>query len=212
MRTRRFAALLLAPALLAGCGPLVQVGGNAKPPAALLTVSAVAPAGSPASSPAGTDAGMDARMDARMDRAVSVMTPAVPGALQTLRIPVTVSETQVQYVAKAQWSEQPARLFRQLVADRLILAGIPVVEARAAGGSGRRLLGGRLGAFGVDVSGAAPVVRVRYDATLATPDGVRQQRFERTEPLGRVEGPAAAAALNRAANAVATDIIQWLRG
>lgn len=191
---------LLAAALLAGCGPIVQVGGNAPPPNALLTLTATAPA----STPVGHSA-----ID--MTTAISVLTPATPGALQTVRIPVMVTDTSIQYVTGAQWSEQPARLFRRLVSDNLSNAGIPVVHPRASGTMGKRIITGTLQDFGVDTREGAPVARVRYDVTLSTPQGLRQRHFERTAPMARVDGQNAAVALNSASNAIAADIVQWLQ-
>jgi len=192
----RAATLVLV--LLGGCGPLIQVGGNVVPPDALYTVSATAPAAVPTG-----------QVPVDMARAVSIDIPAVPGALQTLRIPVIVSDTSIQYVQAAQWSEQPNRLFQRLLADTLTHKGIAVIDQRSTGTTGGRRLTGQLMAFGVDVR-QEQVVRVRYDATLAEPDGVRQRRFERDAPLARIDGANVSAALNSAANAVAADVSQWI--
>jgi len=185
--------------LLAGCGPLVQVGGNTPPPTALLTLSATAPEAVPA--------GL-AVVDP--DATVSVETPDVTGALRTFRIPVTINDTGIQYLTEGRWSEPPSRLFRRVVADTLVHAGIPVIDTQSTGLTARQRLTGELTAFGVDTR-SSPIVRVRYDATLAGPGGVRQRRFERTEPLTTVNSEHAAVALNSATNAVATDIAHWIR-
>ena len=191
-------AALLALLLLGGCGPLVQIGGNAVPPDALYTISATAPAAVPVG-----------HVPVDLERAVSVDVPSVPGALQTLRIPVVVSDTAIQYLQAAQWSEQPNRLFQRLLADTLTHSGIAVLDQRSSGTLGGRRLTGQLLAFGVDTRDAQ-VVRVRYDATLTGSGGVRQRRFEREVPLAMVDGNAVAAALNSAANAVAVDVSQWI--
>lgn len=183
--------------LLAACGPIVQVGGNSPRPDMLYTLTAT---GATAVPP---------RADLDLARAVSVDLPAVPGALQTVRIPVTVTDTAIQYVQVAQWAEQPNRLFQRLLADTLVASGTSVVDVRSMGTAGGRRLSGQLLAFGVDVRGA-PVVRVRYDATLAGGGAVRQRRFEREAPLVAVSGPEVAAALNSAANAVAADVALWV--
>jgi len=184
--------------LAAGCGPLVQVGTPQAPPAVLLvTTAAPAPA-----VPAG-------RTPVDLARAVTVQQPLLPGPLQTLRIPVTVSETEVQYVRDATWAELPGRQFQRLVADTLAGRGVAVVDPRVSGRTAGRTLSGQLLLFGVDAR-AAPVVRVRFDATLAGPDGLRQRRFERAEPLASVLPVPVADALNRAANAVAADIAAWV--
>lgn len=195
------ACLLLLPSVLVAvsCGPLVQVGGNSPRPA---EVHQLTPTG-PAAAPAGL-----APVD--MGTAISVGVPTVPGTLQTLRIPVTVSDTAVQYVTGAVWSEQPGRLFQRLLADRLTAGGVAVIDVRSAGVSGGRRLTGQLMAFGVDVRAGPSVVTVRYDATLGTAGSVRQRQFVRTVPLAAVEGRAVATALNDAANLVAADVAAWI--
>ena len=190
---------LLAALLLASCGPLVQIGGNSPSPAALYTLTATSPAAVPAG-----------QVPVDMAGAVTVQVPTVPGALQTLRIPVSISDTSFQYVKLSQWAEQPNRLFQRLLADTLVNGGIAVVDPRSAGVSAKRVLSGQLLAFGVDVRGSTPMVRVRYDATLATPAGLRQRRFEREAPIVGVEGAEAALALNIAANQVAADVAAWV--
>jgi len=193
------APFLLLFALLMSCGPLVQIGGNSPRPDALYTLTATAPAAVPAG-----------QVPVDMASAVTVQVPTVPGALQTLRIPVSISDTAVQYVKAGQWSEQPNRLFQRLISDTLVHGGIAVVDPRASGVSARRILSGQLVAFGVDSRMAAPLVRVRFDATLSTPAGLRQRRFEREAPLAAVESAQVAAALNLAANQVAADVAAWV--
>lgn len=202
IRTPPRLILLMLPlaGLAAGCGPLVQVGGNSVRPESLYTLSAPPPAAVPAGI-----------KPLDMKQAVSVDIPSVPGALQTLRIPVTVSDTSIQYVTGAQWAEHPNRLFQRLLADTLAANGVGIVDQRSSGQTGGRRLTGQLLAFGVDVRGQRQV-HVRYDALLAGPDGVRQRRFEREVPLPEVRGPEVAAALNRAANAVAADVAHWVNG
>ncbi|MCG2840837.1 ABC-type transport auxiliary lipoprotein family protein [Sandaracinobacter sp. RS1-74] len=185
-------------ALLAGCGPLVQVGGNSHPPAELYTLSAPPPP----SVPVGVKP-----LD--MASAVTVDIPSVPGALQTMRIPVNVSDTSIQYLVGAQWSEQPNRLFQRLLADRLTAGHVAVIDQRSSGQTGGRRLTGQLLAFGVDAR-AGRQVQVRYDATLTGRDGVRQRRFERSLPLSGIEGAEVARALNEVANAVAADVALWV--
>lgn len=185
--------------LLASCGPLVTIGASGPRTDALLTLSAEPAASTAASAP----------LD--LAQAIAVDTPAVPGALQTLRIPVHVSDTEIRYVPVAQWSEQPSRLFQRLLADRLQGDGVAVVDLRSSGQLPGRRLTGQLLSFGVDVRGSQRA-SIRYDATLADRNGVRQRRFEAEEPLASVDGAAAAAALNRAANRLAGEVSEWLRG
>ncbi|MGL6042572.1 MAG: ABC-type transport auxiliary lipoprotein family protein [Sandaracinobacteroides sp.] len=184
--------------LLSACGPLVQIGGNSPRPEAVHTLTATAPMAVPAGV-----------QPLDLKQAVTVDTPSVPGALQTLRIPVTVADTSIQYVKGALWSEQPNRLFQRLLADTLVAGGVAVIDQRSSGQSGGRRLTGQLMAFGVDVR-AGTQVKVRFDATLAGPDGVRQRRFEREVALDSVDGESVAIALNGAANAVAADVRAWV--
>ena len=198
----RFSSLVLALALT-GCGPLVQIGGNAKPPASLLTLSATTPPAAYAG-PAPTSASLAVEM------------PAVPLTLQTLRLPVTTSATEVRYLTGATWAEQPNRQFQRLLADTLAAKGIAVVDPRATRTPPARTLTGTLGAFGLDVTDPlAPVVRVRFDAQLGTTrtaSTVMLRRFDAVEPVSAQTPVAVATALNRAANRVALDVASWVTG
>ncbi len=196
MRGLALGGLLLT---VAGCGPLVQVGGTGPRPVAVHTLTAVQPPSSPVQGPVD------------LTRAVTVDAPTVPGALQTLRIPVMVDDISIQYVREAQWSEPPARLFQRLLADTLMGRGVAVVDQRSSGQLGGQRLTGQLMLFGVDARGPAPVVRIRYDAMLAGPGGVRQRRFDADAPIAGVDGGLAAAALNGAANALAREVADWVR-
>ncbi|TPE62305.1 ABC transporter [Sandaracinobacter neustonicus] len=191
--------LILLPLIpLSACGPLVEIGGNTPRPDAVYTLSAAPPTAVPAG-----------LTPIDLTKAVSVDTPTVPGALQTLRIPVIVSDTAIQYVQGAQWSEQPNRLFQRLLADLLVQSGRAVIDPGSSGQTAGRRLTGQLQAFGVDVRGSNKVT-VRYDATLAGPGGIRQRRFEREAELSAVQGPQVAEALNGVANLIAADVAAWI--
>lgn len=201
--TRRLGPLLALMAL-AGCGPIVQIGGNAKPPEALLTLTATAPP-RPYAGP--TD----------LATTLGVGVPTVPATLQTLRLPVTGSATEVRYLAGATWAEQPNRQFQRLLADTLTSAGLPTVDQRQPAVTPARLLTGTLREFGLDVSNPArAVVRIRYDAQLASPrapDGrIGLRRFDAEEAAPDQSPAGVAAALNRAANRVAADVAAWVAG
>jgi cholesterol transport system auxiliary component len=183
------------------CGPLVQIGGNAPAPQSLLTLSAttapVAYAGPVASS-----------------TTLGIETPAVPATLQTLRIPVTTTATEVTYLVGATWAEQPNRQFQRLLAETLAAKGIAIIDTRQSRTPPARSLTGALIVFGLDVSDpAAAVVRVRYDAQVAgkrTAPTVLLRRFDATEAVATQTPVAVAAALNRAANRVAVDVAAWV--
>ena len=197
MKVRHLGALLV----LAGCGPLVQIGGNAPTPASLLTLSATTPPTAYAGpAPASTTIGVE--------------TPAVPLVLQTLRLPVATSAGEITYLTGAAWAEQPNRQFQRLLADTLAGKGIAVVDARQSRSPPARSLTGTLRDFGLDVSDpAAPVVRVRYDAQVSgnrTSTTVMLRRFDAAEAVADQSPVAVAAALNRAANTVALQVADWV--
>jgi cholesterol transport system auxiliary component len=184
---------------LAACGPLVQIGGNATPPDALLTLRAgEVPAGAVDVDPAAT---------------LSIALPSVPGTLQTLRLPVTTADTEVQYLKAANWAEQPSKLFQRLLGDVAAARGIAVIDSRQSDVTGARKLTGTLREFGLDVR-AAPVVRVRYEAMLTSRDGrlLAMRRFEASEAVAAQTPSEVGAALNVAANKVAGEVAGWVAG
>jgi cholesterol transport system auxiliary component len=186
---------------LAACGPLVQIGTNAAPPASLLTLSATTPPLAYAG-PAPTAA------------TLAVEVPAVPATLQTLRLPVATSGSETRYLVGATWAEQPNRQFQRLLADTLAARGIAIVDARQSRTPPARTLSGTLVAFGLDVSDPAnPVVRVRYDAQLGsnrTAPTVMLRRFDAVEPVAAQTPVAVAEGLNRAANRLALEVAGWV--
>jgi cholesterol transport system auxiliary component len=192
--TRIFSvAALLA---LAACGPLVQIGGNATPPDALLTLRAAGD--------------MPASVGVDPATTLGITVPSVPGTLQTLRLPVTTTDTEVQYLKAANWAEQPAKLFQRLLGDVAAAQGIAVIDSRQSDVTAARKLTGTLREFGLDVR-AAPLVRVRYEAMLTGRDGrlLAMRRFEATQPVAGQTPGEVGAALNTAANAVAADVAAW---
>jgi cholesterol transport system auxiliary component len=191
-------AVVMALLALTACGPLVQVGGNAPPPTALLLL------------PANVEAPAPARLAGNSTLAVAL--PQVPSTLQTLRLAVRVDATQVQYLPHASWAEQPNRLLRRLLADHIAAAGQPVLLAASTVVPGR-VLAGTLRDFGLDVRGAPQVV-VRFDAELTDPLGkgpVALKSFSASEPVASQTPEAVAAALGRAANRLGADVALWVK-
>jgi cholesterol transport system auxiliary component len=186
---------------LSACGPLVQIGGNAPAPAALLVLRSDAPP------PAW--AGPTALADT-----LAIAVPDVPAELQTLRLPVQLDGASVQYLAGASWSEQPNRQFQRLLNDRLAAAGIAVLDSRGGNVAAARVLTGHLREFGLDVRGN-PMVRVRYDAQLAGPRSagtVALRSFVSEEPVPSQQPAAVAGALSRASNRLAAEVAAWVKG
>lgn len=199
MRTLKL-AVITSLAALAGCGPLVQIGGNDKAPVALMALRATATpvSGSPTSDRAAT---------------LLVLVPTVPGTLQTLRVPVATTDTEVAYLTGATWAEQPNREFQRVLADTISARGVPVIDPHQATLAPGRTLSGTLFEFGLDVRNpAAVVVRVRYDATLSgtakAPFALR--RFDAALPVASQNPADVAVALNTAANTVAAQVADWI--
>lgn len=185
---------------LGACGPLVQIGGNDTPPDALLTLRAAA-LGAPgeAIDPA---------------RSLSIDPPKVPGAIQTLRLPVTISDNEVQYLKAANWVEQPSRLFQRLLADTVGSRGnVLVLSNGQSNVAAARRLTGELLEFGLDVRGE-PQVRVRFNALLTGRDGqpVAARRFESARPVASQAPSDVGVALNEAANEVSSEVAGWVAG
>lgn len=197
MKAQSLVALLM----LAGCGPLVQIGGNAPTPASLLILSA-------------TTLPVSYAGPVAANATIGVEIPAVPVVLQTLRLPVATRLGEITYLVGAAWAEQPNRQFQRLLSDTLAGKGIAVVDQRQARSPPARSLTGTLRDFGLDVTDpAAPVVRVRYDAQVSgsrSEATVLLRRFDATEPVADQTPVAVAAALNRAANKVAIQVADWV--
>lgn len=196
---------LAALAALTACGPLVQIGGNDKAPASLLALRATAVPATPSATTTDVKA------------TVLVLVPAVPGTLQTLRLPVITTDTTVAYLAGATWAEQPNREFQRVIADTIAARGIAVLDPRQSTAASGRTLSGTLLDFSLDVRNpAAATVRVRFDAALtgvatkgvAAPFAVR--RFDASVPVATQNPTDVATALNTAANTVAADVAAWI--
>ena len=196
----RVVAPVALAAALGGCSISSLLGGGGKPPATLLTLTPEAP-----------DPGQMART-VNAGQAVTIAPPIVAKELRTVRIPVQVTPTDIQYVPDAQWVDTPDRLFQDLVAEtvrrttnRVVLSG------RQAAFDPGLTVGGELQHFGYDAQTGQVVVQ--YDGALSTEGGTRveSRRFTATAPA---DGSAASVgpALNRAANQVATEVAKWIGG
>jgi cholesterol transport system auxiliary component len=144
---------------------------------------------------------------------LAVDVPRVPMTLQTVRLPVTTSATEVSYLVGAAWAEQPNRQFQQLLADTLTAEGQSVINRRETVVQPARVISGTLRSFGLDVSNpGAAVVRVRFDAQLTAKGSVVSlRRFDAAQPVTSQSPTAVAAALNLAANTVAAEVSDWVK-
>ena len=198
----RLAARVMASVALAlavgGCSVGGLLGGGGKAPASLLTLTPEAP-------PTG-----EFTRSASAGQAVTVQNPVIAKELRTVRVPVRVSPTDVQYVTDAQWVDTPDRLFAGLVAETIRRTTNRVVLSGGMSGLDPGLIvSGELQSFGYDAATGQAVVR--FDGALSTAGGTRVEtrRFEATAPSdGSAQsiGPA----LNRAGNAVALQVANWI--
>ena len=186
---------LLALALLIALPGCVSLGGD--PPASLLTLSpeASAPVGAGSTS---------------AQPVIAILTIDTPAKLDVLRVPVTVSDTEIAYLQEAYWIEKPARLFRRLVGETIRSRGkAMVVDGDNTATLATLTLKGTLIDLGYDAPTSSALVR--FDAVRIDNDGkVTTRRFEARETGVIAETRAVGAALNVAANKVAREVADWV--
>ena len=181
---------------LGGCAGLL--GGGGKAPATLVTLT-----------PEAADPGQIART-VGAGQAVTIATPTTARELSTVRVPVQLTPSDVQYVTNLQLADTPAKLFASLVAET-----VRRTTTRVVLDSGQTTLdpglqvSGELQRFGYDASTGQVVVT--YDGALSTASGnrVETRRFTATAPADGT-GPSVGPALNHAANQVAQDVAKWI--
>jgi len=196
---RAYLRIGTALALAVATGGCALLGGGGKPPPVLFTLSSDAP---PAA----------AARTAAVGQTVTIATPVIPKQLRTVRVPVEIGLTQVQYVANLQWVDTPDRLFQALLEETVRRTTNRVVlDPSQTTLDPGLVVSGQLNRFGYDSQQG--VVVVQYDGSLATQGGthVESRRFEATVPA---DGTAATVspALNEAANQVAKQVAQWIGG
>jgi cholesterol transport system auxiliary component len=196
---KTLASVALAGAL-AGCSLGGLLGGGGKPPTTLQTLT-----------PEAADPGPMTRT-VNAGQAVTIGAPIIPKELRTVRVPVQLSPTDIQYVTNLQWVDTPDKLFQSLLAETVRRTTNRVVlDAHQTALDPGLVVSGALERFGYDAaSGQAVVV---YDASLSTEGGTRVEarRFTASQPASG-DGASVGPALNRAANQVATDVAKWIGG
>lgn len=197
--TKIVASLALAAAV-SGCSLGGLLGGGAKPPPTLQTLTPQAP-----------DPGPIART-VNAGQAVTINVPVIAKELRTTRVPVQLTPTDVQYVTNLQWVDTPDRLFQGLLEETVRRTTNRVVlNPQQTTLDPGLLVTGALQRFGYDASSGQ--VMVVYDASLSTEGGnrVETRRFTASVPAdgsARSVGPA----LNQAANQVALEVARWIGG
>ncbi len=191
-------SLILLAVSLGGCSLGGLLGGGGKAPTTLVTLT-----------PEAAEPAQIARA-AAAGQAVTVATPTVERELGTVRVPVQVTPTDVQYVSDLTLVDMPANLFANLLAETVRRTTNRVVlDPEQTSLDPGLLVTGALQRVGYDA--ATGQVVVTYDGSLSTAGGnrVETRRFTATAPA---DGTAASVgpALNRAANQVAQDVAKWI--
>jgi cholesterol transport system auxiliary component len=194
----RVVAPVVLAAAVGGCSLGGLLGGGAKAPPTLLTLT-----------PEAADPGQIART-AGAGQAVTIGVPLVSKQLRTTRVAVQVSPTDVQYVTNLQMVDTPDRLFADLLAETVRRTTNRVVlDPNLSSLDPGLLVSGELQKFGYDA--ATGQVVVQYDGAFSAAGGnrVETRRFTATAPA---DGTASSVgpALNRAANQIATEVAQWI--
>ncbi|ABD27278.1 conserved hypothetical protein [Novosphingobium aromaticivorans DSM 12444] len=139
--------------------------------------------------------------------ALVVLEPTAEQRLAVTRVPVQIDDANVAYLKKTMWVERPSRLFQRLLAETIRARGNRLVIENDPGASGTQL-SGRLLDMGYDARTRMAVVR--YDAIRETAGRVETRRFESTVPVTDAEAKYVGPALNEAANAVASQVADWV--
>ncbi len=192
-------AMIVAAGLSFGLSGCISLGAETPESLLTLTSTTVAPVGMSA-----------AATGENADDAIAVLTPEVPAKLDVVRVPVTVSDTQIAYLADAFWVEKPARLFRRLLGETLRAeAGAFIIDNDDTPLRAGTFLRGTLIEMGYDVPTSSVVVR--YDAVRTDGQGnATTRRFEAREANVMADAASVGPALNRAANTVAVEVAQWM--
>ena len=142
--------------------------------------------------------------------AMTVVVPTVPQELRTARVPVRTGGTGVSYLKDAQWVENPDALFARLLSETIAARnGRVVLDPRQFTFDPGTRLSGTLSTFGLDADTTEAVAV--YDAVLARGAGaVEARRFEARVPVTAIDAASAPAALNQAANQIATEVAAWV--
>ena len=195
--TLRVAApVALALTLTACMGGLL--GGGAKTPPWLLTLTPQAPAPESIARTAGPG------------EAVTIEAPVIPKEIRTNRVPVHSGPLAIAYVKDLTWVDTPDRLFQDLLTETTTrMTNRIVLDPRQSSLDPGVTVSGNLSRFGYDAQEG--MVIVRYDASMirAGSTAVATRRFEAREPA---DGTAStvAPAINAAANRVAMEVAQWI--
>ena len=181
-------------------GACALVGGGAKAPPWLLTLTPQAAAPESIVRTAGSA------------DTVTIEIPVIPKEVRANRVPVHSGQIAIAYVKDLTWVDTPDKLFQDLLTETVTrLTNRVVIDPAQTALDPGTVVSGNLSRFGFDAQEG--MVVVRYDAAMTRSSGttVVIRRFEAREPA---DGTAAtvAPAINAAANRVAIEVAQWVGG
>ena len=190
---RNSLCLMLVTASLAAC---VSFGAKAPPTLLVLTASSSVQNGT-------TKSGLPAD-------ALIILQPEASRKIDTNRVPVQIDASNIAYLKDALWADKPARMMQMLLMETIASkTGRLVLNEVDAGGKAQQFLSGSLIEFGVDSASMQAVVV--YDAVkLVRGQVVEKKRFEAREAVAAIEPGPTGAALNRAANTIASEMAAWV--
>jgi len=141
---------------------------------------------------------------------ITIAEPNVPQALRTRRVPVYVTETNVEYLQGGMWIENPGRLFARLVGEVVgARTGRVVLDPGQYSDDPGTRLSGTLVRFGLDPTRGEVVAL--YDAAISRGrSGVTVNRFEARVPVAAQDIASVSIALNQAANQIADQVSDWI--
>lgn len=142
--------------------------------------------------------------------AMVVLVPEVPRKLDTNRVPVQINAGNIAYLKESVWTDKPAILMRQLLAETLAAKnGTLILSEVETAGKAENYLSGQLVEFGVDESGMEAVAI--FDAVrIRKGQPVEKRRFDARKDLTKIEPEEVGEALNVVANKIAEDVATWL--
>lgn len=186
---------LYALPLLIMLGACVSFGGKAPVYMLVLTADNIVAAG--------------AARTAVVADALVIQIPQVPRKLDNNRLPVQIDASSIAYLKDAFWADKPARLMQMLLVETVSAkSGNLVLNEVDAGGKATRYLSGSLLEFGIDAPTSEAVVV--YDMVkIIRGSATEKRRFEARRPVNAIAPAPAGAALNAAANDVASQIAEW---
>jgi cholesterol transport system auxiliary component len=196
MKTKLILGLVVWSLTLTGC---VKLTGKAPPQLLNLTSSLSLPANEVRAITA--------------SESIQITVPTTPQAYANNRVAVADGPVSLAYVKDAVWVEPPARLFQRLLAETVAAkTGKIVLDVRQVPVEPALQLGGQIKVFGIDARASDAVII--YDATFsrAKGKGLETRRFEAHVPVSQITAMASGNALNQAANKVAGDVAEWIRG